>query len=482
MYMKDNGETSAPPNPEAILNIPLEYRLIHLNIDTSAVYPKVTAGTIANSLGLDGNQVMRALVKYDIPSESLFNERQQQNFDYYPFYITDLIRGQREWREWYLSLPQRMNAHHIAEAVGRSYGWTIKILRDNYPNASQQSFGHRSRLYPRAAVEKLHEMTLSTTPDVSWYSVPQLEELAGHDREWVLNRLARTTIRPEQRRHPIIGREYSYYPPDSVDVLEEASLQVPEPAGDWLTASGLERFTEKSYNWITKRLEGKYIALGEPRLDDMGVERIHYPPSVADALMHEHAAVQAHEKAGDWATISTLSVRLGMHAVTLTKLTREISAESEMRLDKKDRLKQHFSPQAQEQLAAKAIEVYGYPDADGWVTFTVAQKIIGRSAGWINAEFRARNVVGETRLDKSSHPVVHYDPDIIQAMKDYGDTLDAGTMVSILDIMKQTQKSRIWVNARLEEASIMPKKRFSVSGRFIDHYPVSILEQLFRKV
>ena len=53
----------------------------------------------------------------------------------------------------------------------------------------------------------------------------------------------------------------------------------------------------------------------------MGVERIHYPPTTVQLLNDKLEQLNSHELAGDWATISTLEARLGMHAVTLTLLS-----------------------------------------------------------------------------------------------------------------------------------------------------------------
>lgn len=475
--MTDSVETRALMTPEMSPRVPFEYRLIHLNIDLSDVYPKVTTGHIASAVGIDGNQVTRAFAKWGVPSESLLHEHQQVYYDHYPHYMIEFMREERAWRAWYLALPSRMNANQIAEGVGRSNGWTTKKLAELYPKVSPQRTGHKSRMYPRVAVEKLREITLSTTPDENWYSIPQLVELSGHDRDWVLNRLALTTIKPEQRRHPVIGREYTYYPPETIEALEEAVLQIPKPGGEWLTASGLERETGRSGNWVAKRLED-YLQFGELRLDDMGVERVHYPPSVLSALRQDDVELRSYENAGDWATISTMEARLGIHAITLTRLLAKIEVEDQLRLDKLGRPKQHFSPETQERLAVKAMEIYGYPEANGWLTFSVAQKTIGRSAKWIRSQFEERNVVSEVRLDRSRHPMNHYDPEIIDAIKAYGDTLDAGSMLSLSEIAERIQKSEPWTKARLRTLGFRPEKRFSKGGHFIDHYSADSIDEL----
>jgi hypothetical protein len=307
-----------------------------------------------------------------------------------------------------------------------------------------------------------------------------LVEFTGHDRDWVLNRLAQTPIRPEIRRQAATGREFPHYPPDTFAVLEEAMETVSPPAGDWLTMHAIAQTLGRSGNWVSRRLEENWLFTAEPRLDDMGVERIHYPPSTVQALQDELMELKGYEDVGDWATKSTLAAKLGMHAVTLTKVMRQIEVESEMRLDLKGRPKLHFSPETQARLAEKAIELYGYPEADGWVTFSVAQKIIGRSASWIRQQFDEHGVQSEIRLDSSRRPAEHFNPEIVEQIKRYGDTLNAGSMVSIDDIVEETQKSRVWVMTRLDKLNAQSEKRFSRFGKFIDHYPGSIISDLLK--
>lgn len=141
--MTEQGELQSSVELQEV-EIPLAFRLAHLGIDTAAVYPKLTAQQIADTLGVDGNLVRRPLKKFDIETERMFHEHLQEYFDYYPQYTLDLIREEREWREWYLSFPQRVNANQVAEAIGRSHGWAAKTLGELYPNVPKQRHGHKS--------------------------------------------------------------------------------------------------------------------------------------------------------------------------------------------------------------------------------------------------------------------------------------------------------------------------------------------------
>ncbi|NCO10428.1 hypothetical protein GW930_00775 [Candidatus Saccharibacteria bacterium] len=474
MEHTESEQSSRPENTK----IPLEFRLAHLGIDIASVYPKVTAQQIADTLGVDSNLVRRPLKKYDIETETLFHDRLQTYHEYYPQYILELIREEKDWREWYLTLPERMNTRQVAEAVGRSYGWTMKTLAEMYPGVRQQEHGHRSRLYPKSSVKKLRDITFATPPDENWPTLPRLVEFTGRDREWVLNRISQTTIQPEVRRQVITGREFLYYPPDSFDALKEAMEQRAGFGGDWLTASAIGRTLGRSDKWIKKRLEETFSDEGETRIDDMGVERTHYPPSTVNALRDEIAETETYEQAGDWATISTLERNMGMHAVTLAKLMQQIEVESETRLDLKGRLKEHFSPSTQELLAAKVLEIYGYPEAGDWVTFSKAQKIIGRSAGWIHQQFQEHSVVPETRLDSSRRPGDHYDIAAIRMIKEYADTLDAGSMLSVNDIIDITKRSRTWVVSQLKSIGAQPERRFNARGHFVDHYHEAVIDEM----
>lgn len=187
--------------------IPLAFRLVHLGIDVSDSRPSMTTGAIAAELGTDSHSVRRRLIKYGVEPGLPPEANQDANFSYYPAYIIDLLRSEKTWHDWCLTLPNRMNTNQIAEAVGRSYGWTKKNLSELYPNARSQKTGHQSRLYPRVAVQTLRDMTMATPPGENWPTMPRLLEFTGHDRDWVLNRLARTAIRPETRREAVTGRE-----------------------------------------------------------------------------------------------------------------------------------------------------------------------------------------------------------------------------------------------------------------------------------
>jgi hypothetical protein len=462
------------------VEIPVAYRLAHLGIDTSNVYPKLTAQGVADVLGIEGNLVRRDLAgKYQgIEPELLLSEQNGDYFDHFPRYTVELIREERAWRDWYLDLPMRLNTHEVAEAVGRSWGWTNKTLDVLYPNARRQKKGHKSRFYARPAVKRLREMTLSTSPDENWPTVPALVEFTGRSREWVLNRLAVTTIRPEPRRQTVTGRIFPHYPPDSIDVLKEAMEQRPQPAGDWLTASAIEIVTGRSPAWVNKRLEEKYMPTGEPRLDDMSNERIHYPPSTVAAMTEASRAQGSYEPAGDWSNVRELRDEIGLHGVTLARVMAHIEVKAELRLDRKGIPRIHYSPETRRSLAAKAIELYGFPEANGWLTFTVAMQVIGRPAPWIREQFHERGVSPETRLDKSRHAVDHYDNEIIQEIKEYGDTLDAGTMVCMSDILEKTGKSQAWLNPRLQRIGIQLVLKFSKHNRLVGHYPESIIDTL----
>ncbi|MEO8691650.1 MAG: hypothetical protein ABI397_02585 [Candidatus Saccharimonas sp.] len=461
------------------IQIPLAYRLAHLGIDTLSTRPSMTAGAVAKELDTDWNSIKRKVIKYRIEPEAPSDATGQYvGIEHYPAYVVDLFREERAWYDWYLTLPNRMNTNQIAEAVGRSYGWTKNTVSELYPNIRPQETGHQSYLYPRVAVRTLRDMTMATPPGENWPTMPRLLEFTGHDRDWVLNRLARTTIRPETRREAVTGRDFPHYPPDTFEVLQEFMEQLVEPAGDWLTTNAISVILERSVNWVARHLEASYLDTGEPRLDDMGVERMHYPPSTLLALKSELAQLQSHESAGDWATMTTLEKRLGLRAVTLAKIMQTIGVETEERLDKKGIPRTHFSPGTQIQLAAKALELYGYPEADGWLAFTVAQKIIDKPADWIYKQLRRRGVTPELRLDKGHRVVGHLDPEVVQEIKEFGDTLNAKSRVSVSDIMEITGKSNLWVTRRLEILNAASKNRFSKNNRYVKHYSKSVIAKI----
>lgn len=360
---------------------PLDYRLAHLGIDISLSEPKLTPGAIAQRLDLESIQVRRILQRFNVESEylPLQNEGSQELHEHYPVYAVKFVQEERAWREWFLTLPDKMNTNQIAEAVGRSYGWTEKTLKELYPRKRRQP-DQRSFMYPRDVVKRLREIIFSTPPDEDWYTVLALAKLVGKERSWILSKLESTSIQPEPRRQTATGRNFPHYPPETLSVLLDSARETPKPAGDWLTANALETATGKSRNWVHKRLSQQFSEIGELRLDDMLAERIHYPTSVLETMRQEIAELADYSEAEDWVPLSSLRHSLGVHAVTLTRMMKQIDVETETRIDKKGRLKPHFSPRTQQQLAKLVLDRLSHPEAGGWLTFTEVQKRIGRPA------------------------------------------------------------------------------------------------------
>ena len=459
--------------------VPLDYRLAHLNIDPSAVYPKLTATSIARILDLDSVQVNREIRKHEIDGEIQYEEQNGGQYNFYPQYTVELIREERRWAEWYRSLPIRMHTSQIAEAVGRSYGWTAKTLAELYPDVKQRRNGHRSRFYPKTAVKSLRERTLATTPDESWHTIPRLMDETGRNRDWVVNRLAMTPLKPEMRRHPVSGRDYPYYPPESLETLQEIAESSAKAGGEWLTASAIKVLLNSSRAWVGSRLE-RFVEYAEPRLDDMGVERVHYPPEVVSVLRQELEDKSSYERSGDWVTISKLRVQLGMSAVTVLRMMEGMEIEEEERLDGKNRLKPHYSPETQTLLAAKALAEYKqYPKANGWMTLSAAQRYILRPRPWIADQLIRMGIEPVTRIDTGGRPADHYSPETIEQIKVLGDSLDPGDMVSLSEIVERVGRSMTWVTSRLKDMNIKSEKRFSRGSNSLrDHYPSAIIQRL----
>lgn len=416
------NSSEGTPTQESISTkyAPLESRLAHLGVDSSSVEPKITAGAIALQLDIHSNQVRRMLQRFNVESEYIQSQDggRRGGYEYYPHYATEFVQEEKAWRDWYLTLPKRMSTGQIAEAVGRSYGWTEKTLAEFYSRKSKHP-SQQPLLYSRDAVKKLREITLSTPPDEDWHTIPTLATLTGKSRDWILNQLEASSVRPENRRQAATGRDFPHYPPETLVLLFEANQKIPEPAGDWLTANALVLKTGKSTNWVRKRLDKDFIALGEPRLDDMTVIRIHYPPLVLEAMLREIEEVAGYPDAGDWVLLSNLRRSLGVHAVTLTRMMEQIEVETEIRIDMKGRPKQHLSPNTQRQLAKLVLDRLSHPDANGWLTFTEVQKRIEQTSTWIRKELEAQGITPEIRLDGSKRPAEHYNPELIQQIIEY---------------------------------------------------------------
>lgn len=456
-------------------------KLREINLATPLDNGGVSLTALSELIGRDDGWIQRRMRDAGIEPEMRRSAITGLINIYYPQTALDLIAVLRE--ESYPPAGDWLTVGRMSKMLGKSPLWIENRITEEMRECSEVRLDDAlkpSTHYPPDFFEELMVLrgVFDQIPEAGdWVTVKYLARETGQDHEWIKRRLAESNLYAEWRRVPAAVREYRHYAPESLDVIRQAIMAREPEADGWLTLYAIGGLIPKSEKWIKRRLD-RYRDQAELRKDSQGVARIHYSPEVVIALQAELDELFENPQAGEWVTISTLEKKLGMHAVTISRIMEQIEVESETRLDLKGRPKQHFSPATQMRLAEKAMELYGYPDADGWLSFSRVMAYVARSESWIRSELERRSIVPEKRLDRSRHPVDHYDPELIHEVKVFGDSLEAGDMVSVKDITRILQRSLLWVKPRLEALGAQPEKRFSQSGHLTDHFPRHIIDDL----
>lgn len=178
----------------------------------------------------------------------------------------------------YKTLPQ------AAEELGRSREWIHEtIAAYDLPRIARRRT-HNNRLVAclsPTAIRRLQRLQ-APLPDPTWLNAHQLHLLTGWPAEYVTRRLTKANVVSEARRSAETGHPSTYYPPEATKLLGRPP-DCQAPGGSWLTATYMADKLGRSYDWMKCRLPS-YRHLAEWRWDDVGVRRLHYPPSVLTAL------------------------------------------------------------------------------------------------------------------------------------------------------------------------------------------------------
>lgn len=262
----------------------------------------------------------------------------------YPPYTLPILKEEIEWRQAYLLLPSYISLDDIADFSGRSWGWTKNII-------SQYQIGQKTykrtgkTLYAKTILKEIRNINLSTPLAQGWITLNGLcEEFPGTDREWIFRRLEENNFYPEDRRSELTGRIFPHYSPGCKAIIRTALLERPAAAGEWLTLYRLLSITGRSENWLRKRLP-QYDHLSEPRIDDQGVTRKHYPPIVAHLLKKESDRQNSCPPVGDYLSAKYIGRRLGHATLWAVNQLSLIGVEPEPRKDKLGRISDYYPPE-----------------------------------------------------------------------------------------------------------------------------------------
>lgn len=259
----------------------------------------------------------------------------------YPPWTLDILREELHWRQYIRDLPRELTIADLSDSLGRSRGWTEK----NIEIIGAKPVRKRPHpLYGKSALKELRHISMAVPLDDGWFNLNQLVDFTGADRAWIINRLNEAGHEPVLRRSSLTGRVLDYYAPQAIDSLVVARSERAVPAGDWVTAYAIAQAIDRSQNWVITHV-GQFNKMPEPRQDDNGVTRIHYPPEVLQVLQELSDQLTHYPEKGDYLNIHQVARRSGHATPWAEEVLRKLGIEPEVRKDKKDRLHSYYPPE-----------------------------------------------------------------------------------------------------------------------------------------
>lgn len=250
-------------------------------------------------------------------------------------------------------MPSLLTIRQLAEGIGRSWGWTNKTLGEleiKHTTTEMRS-SRESKMYRKGVLKRLREVSMQFALDDGLPNTDQLVAVSGEDREWVVRRLVEAGIAPEIRRSALTGKLLEHWPTEAYGLIDIAKAErAPEAEAGWSTAESIPGQVGRSYNWCKARL-GPYAKLTKVRQDAQGVDRVHYPQSVVEALKAERDSIEEYPDAGDYLTPSKIAIKMGKSKLWVNNRLGSVGP-GEMRKDGKGRVRLHYPPTVTRELEA----------------------------------------------------------------------------------------------------------------------------------
>lgn len=317
-----------------------------LDPDDDMILP---AGVLSDRLNVYPKKFYREVKALGIESKTtIYNGREMPC---YPIGTLTILRAIFEQREAEKLLPEYMSIGEIADALGKSYGWTDAAIKRHGFRAGkfEQRHAFRTRLYNKRVYRTLRDEVKQHPVAETGYNLTQLVIITGFDREWIENRLEEAGVQIELRQSPLTGKVLEFYDESVVDLLR--GIPSYQDAGDWLTAEAIIKILGKSVNWTMVRLRlPRFAGQAEYRLDSQRVPRMHYPPQALAELQAEVDAAEQYREAGDWILVYEIAKRAGRSKLWVQNRLKLLPDLGEPRRDGKNRVKVHYPPEIVERL------------------------------------------------------------------------------------------------------------------------------------
>jgi len=307
------------------------------------------ASKLAEVLNTNQRWVYRRVTTLGLePELRLYNGQETQ---FWPIGTLTLLRKERAKLEAQRELPEIMTAKEIAELLGRSYGWTCKMIRrlQLRPSRHETRRSRRTALYSKRVFLRVQAVLEEAELAEFELNLYQIVELTGFDRQWIERRLEEGGFKAELKRSPLTGKALRFYPKEVVKYLQ--GLELYPVACTWLTAEAIEKEIGKSTNWVRARLKKPEIhTQAQLRLDTQLVPRLHFPPTVLEQFRAEIYELEKVPLAGDWLLVNAIADQLGRSKLWVRNRIVFLEIRGEMRRDGRGRSKEHFSPDIVERL------------------------------------------------------------------------------------------------------------------------------------
>lgn len=177
-----------------------------------------------------------------------------------------------------------------------------------------------------------------------------------------------------------------------------------------------------------------------------------------------------------WLNMNDLKQLTGRSEVWLRRRLSQQGVPSEIRLNRANRLSEHWPVSVVPQLLKTAAE---YPESGDWLPANSIAPLVGKDWTWVSARLDATR--GELRRIPGSGKVFwHYPPEVVRELRALAKEIKAADgWMTIRQIAKYVGRSSHWVMNRLP-TELMERRR-ARNGRPEPHYPPSVAAALLER-
>jgi len=336
--------------------VPLASRIAHLvsyiDIETYTNGELNTEYYIAKQIGAPVGWVKKRALEIGIEATPSHFDPDDIPHSIYPSPSLELLREEFRWHGEIARLDAEVKIGEFERLLGKTEEWSMKYAGElgfvvHYvPSES----GGRARLLPRAALGQLRHLILMFPPQEDWLTENEVSIVTGREPEWLMTNLGRVGIMTQQRWSNLTGKLLHFYPPDTEEAYLRMKSDLPQPAGNWLSVTGIARKLGMTYEWTSARLREINDSTAETRLNDINVPRLHYSPATIATVEHMAERVKGVPEIGDWYSISALSQAIDMSDSWVERRLPYIASVPELRRNAACRVFMHYPPEALDEL------------------------------------------------------------------------------------------------------------------------------------